>query len=167
MREERLGENLWLRHLAQCKMQNSKCYMQLAKFRVRNLLLQYCVKRGWVRISGCAILPNRLSTSIPSAAAALCHSCLCLLLNVQGRFFATSLENPSNQKRILKGTYFMGQYGYQSDYAFSLPYLKHDLNIPPSPYSLKPKRNIPNISNIKKDCNVLLLINLSKLFQFA
>ena len=32
LHEERLGENLWLRHLAQCKMQNAKCDLQIAKW---------------------------------------------------------------------------------------------------------------------------------------
>ena len=155
---------------AKCKMWNAKC-------KVRNGLLQYCVRRGWLRISGGLILPNakckmlnvtsklqnskykmvyctiaweevgwesQAAPSCPMQNAkckmwhakckiqstkcilrekrfgenlwlrhlaqltfhlhSSCLSCSCttvsLMLDVQASFFATSVENPSNQKRI-------------------------------------------------------------------
>ena len=41
-----------------CPMQNAKCEMQIAKFKVRNVLLQHCVKRGLVRVRAAPSCPT-------------------------------------------------------------------------------------------------------------
>ena len=96
LREKRFGENLWLRHLAQCKMQNVRCKLQSSKYEMSCCNIVW--KEVWWEfgLRHLAQLPFHLHSS--------CLSCSCttvsLMLDVQASFFATSVENPSNQKKL-------------------------------------------------------------------